>query len=290
VILLIRKLEPYLLIFPTYFLFIVFFVIPFFQSFLLSFYDWNGFSVEKKFVGLMNYLHLFQDPDFWNAMKNTVIYTAGTVVPSLAIGLLIALLLSKPLRGLPVFRAVYFLPTVISMVAVSVVWNWIYSPEMYGLANSFLTAMGLKKQSWLSDPHLALLSLMVMGVWKHIGYTMIIFLAGIKSIPNELYESAAIDGAGSWKQFLHITFPLLKPTTTFLVIISTIESFKVFDQINIMTKGGPAGATEVIVSYLYKLGFGEFEMGYASAIAFILFILIGGATMIQRKLLEGKSD
>jgi multiple sugar transport system permease protein len=284
------NITPYLLILPTYLLFLFFFLLPVFQSFVLSFYKWNGFSLERKFIGFSNYTRLFHDADFWNAAKNTLAYTIGTVPLSILAGLLLAILLSGNLKGVSLFRSIYFMPTIISMVAISVVWNWIYSPDSSGLANAFLKTLGFSKQSWLSDPKTALPALMIMGVWKNFGYGMVILLAGLKSIPTSLYEAASLDGADRWRQFKNVTFPLLRPTVAFLAIILTIQSFQVFDQVNIMTQGGPVGSTEVIVSYLYKLGFGEFEMGYASAVAYVLFFIIMFITVIQRRLLDRKVD
>lgn len=256
------------------------------QSFLLSFYDWNGFSVNRKFVGIQNYERLLTDADFWNAMKNTLIYTLSTVPLTLALGLLFALLLEGKLKGTALFRSIYFMPMIISMVAIAVVWNWIYSPNEYGLANVLLGWLGIEKQTWLSDTKLALGAIIIMGVWKNVGYCMIIMIAGLKAIPDSLYEAADIDGANKGKRFWHISLPLLMPTIVFLLIVQTIHSFQVFDQINVMTKGGPVGSTEVVVSYLYKLGFDQFEMGYASAVAYVLFLLIVTITLLQRRLLE----
>lgn len=284
------NIVPYLLILPTYILFLVFFLLPVIQSFLLSFYEWNGFSVERKFIGLSNYSQLFQDPDFWNAVKNTLMYTIGTVPLSIILGLLLAILLSGSLKGRSIFRSIFFMPTIISMVAISVVWNWVYSPDSAGLGNALLAIFGISKQSWLSNLKLALPSLMIMGIWKNTGYGMVILLAGLKSIPTSLYEAASLDGAGIWQAFRNVTLPLLMPTLSFVSIISTIHSFQVFDQINIMTQGGPVGSTEVIVSYLYKLGFGEFEMGYASAVAYVLFFIIMCFTVIQRRVLSRKAN
>ncbi|SDM79835.1 multiple sugar transport system permease protein [Paenibacillus sp. yr247] len=281
-----NKLTPYFLISPAYSLFIVFFILPVILSFQLSFFEWNGFSANKVFIGIDNYKRILSDLTFWNAMKNTMVYTFSTVPLSLALGLLFALLLSGGIKGTSVFRAIYFMPMIISMVAIAVVWNWIYSPNEYGLANAVLHVCGIPMQTWLSDPKLALVSIIVMGVWKNMGYCMVIMLAGLKSISPSLYEASSMDGADKWQQFRTITVPMLMPTTTFLLIVQTVHSFQVFDQINVMTKGGPVGSTEVIVSYLYKLGFDQFEMGYASAVAYVLFVIIVGITLVQRKLLD----
>lgn len=281
----------YLLISPTYILFTIFFLIPLFYSFFLSLNKWNGFSNDMKFVGLSNYIRLFHDDLFWNAFGNTLYYAVFTVPICIIISLVLSVLISEKIKGYNFLRGAYFMPYIVSLVAIGVVWTWIYSPGAFGLLNSFLGLIGIKPQNWLGNPDLAMTSLIIIGIWRSVGYNIVIFIAGLKSIPRSLYEAATIDGATSFQQFRSITIPLLMPTIFFISVTSTIYAFfQVFDIINVMTQGGPIGSTEILVTYLYKMGFKQFEIGYASSIAFVLFIVIIIITAIQKKLLEKKVE
>jgi len=281
------KLTPYLLIAPTFVLFTIFFLIPLFYSFSLTFVEWNGFSIEKTFVGFENYIRLFDDGDFINALKNTVIYAGLTVPLSVGISLLLSYILDEKVKGFQFLKGVFFLPHIVSLVAVGVVWSWIYLPDKYGLLNVILGFFGVEIHQWLHDPDLALISLVIIGVWKSIGYNMVIFIAGLLAIPKSLYEAAEIDGANSTQRFFRITLPSLRPTIFFVMVSSTIYSlFQIFDIVKVTTDGGPIGRTEMLVTYLYKVGFTNYEMGYASAIAFVLFAITVLITIIQRKFVE----
>lgn len=286
-----NTLTPYILIGPTFILFTIFFLIPLLYSFTLTFVDWNGFSVDKVFVGFDNYTRLFEDADFINAFKNTFVYTICTVPLSVFISLIMSALLNDKVKGFQTLKGIYFLPHIVSLVAVGVVWSWIFLPDKYGLLNSILSFFGIEIQAWLDDPKLAMPSLIIIGVWKSMGYNMVIFIAGLLAIPKSLYEAAKIDGAKSHQTFFYVTLPMLRPTIFFVMVSSTIYSlFQIFDIVNVTTNGGPIGKTEMLVTYLYKVGFKDYEMGYASAIAFVLFLLAIITTVVQRKFVEEKKE
>lgn len=282
-----NKFLGYLLITPTYILFTLFFLLPLLYSFKLTFYEWNGFSPTMDFVGLSNYLLLFQNPNFYKAGLNTLIYAGCTVVLSVSISLVLSALVNDGIKGFQALKGIYFLPHIVSLVAVGVVWSWVYLPNESGLLNAMIGKLGIAPQLWLGDPKLAMPALIVIGVWKSIGYNMIIFIAGLLSIPASLYEAAMIDGATKVQSFFRITVPMLRPTMFFVMVSATIYSlFQVFDIVNVTTGGGPVGSTEMLVTYLYKVGFQQFQIGYASAIAFVLFVITAVITIIQKKFIE----
>ncbi|MBX7213313.1 MAG: sugar ABC transporter permease [Thermoflexales bacterium] len=253
----------------------------------LSLFRWRIMRGEPSFIGLANYGTLFESADFWQAIGNTIVFTVGSIPPGMALALFVALLLNRPLRGLPLFRAAFFIPTITSLVAVSVVWQWIYHPDV-GLANAVLNALGLESVRWLNEPRSAMPALIILGIWRGLGYNVIIYLAGLQDIPAHLYEAARIDGANRWQLLRYITWPLLAPTSFFILIIAVINSFQSFTQVHVMTQGGPVGSTTVIVYYLYQQAFQQFNMGYGSAIAMVLFAIILVLTVIQFRLLGGK--
>jgi multiple sugar transport system permease protein len=201
----------------------------------------------------------------------------------MALGLLLALALHQRFRGVAFFRLIFYSPVVASAVAMAVVWLWMYDP-INGIMNYFLMRVGLPPQKWLSSPATAMPSLIFMDIWKHVGYDMVIFLAGLQGIPHHLYEAIDVDGGGRWAKFRYVTWPLLAPTTFFILVISIINRFKVFAVVHTMTKGGPAGATEVIVFFLYEQAFQYFKIGYAFAVAYILFVIIFALTLVQWKI------
>jgi multiple sugar transport system permease protein len=299
---------PYLYILPAFIIILVFRLVPIILSFIISFFDWSITGVGD-FVGFSNYSRLFQDPEFWQSMLNTFYLVIFVVPISLVSSLVFATLLNniKALKGF--FRSVYFIPTVTSMVAVSIVWKIIFNQQT-GLMNFFLRKIGIDPLGWLSEsrgiflllfdsigidiphslggPSLALFSIIIVTIWKGLGYNTIIYLAGLQNIPNVYYEAADIDGAGKIKQFFKITWPLISPTTYYVLMMTTIVTFQVFSQIYLMTGppiGGPLGTTKVIVYFLFDKGFGESnDLSYASAIALVLFVLILGLTLLQKKL------
>jgi len=281
-------MSPALFLAPALLLIAVFFFIPVVASFLMSFTDFDIYSLadssNARFVGLENYKNLLSDPLFWKAMRNTLYFVFVGVPLSLIVSLGTALLLnSKLIRFMSLFRLAYFLPVVTTLVAVAVVWRYIYHPS-FGLVNYLLSFMGIGAVDWLGNPKWAMLALILMAVWKNFGYNMIIFIAGLQNIPPELYESARIDGAGKWQELLHITLPMLLPTTIFVSIITIIGYFQLFAEPYVMTQGGPMNATLSIVLLMYQEGFRWWRMGYSAALAFVLFLILFIATLVQLRL------
>lgn len=277
--------SAYLYLLPSLLVFGAFVFFPLFFSFYASFTDWN-LPYKPTFAGLENYRYLFTDElgsrDFFLALRNTFYYALGVPL-NMAVSLIVAIFLNQRMRGVGLFRTAFFLPTITSTVAISVVWLWIYHPADYGLANSILLKFGFMPLRWLRDPTLAMPALILMGIWHGMGYNIIIFLAGLQNIPHHLYEAAKIDGAGAWTQFRKITWPLLGPATFYVLVIGVINSLKAFAQMDVMTQGGPLGATTTITYYLYQEAFEHFTMGRASAVACILFIILLALTLIQFK-------
>jgi len=251
----------------------------------LSFFEWDLLT-PPRFIGLQNFTRLvLKDKGFHQALLNTLYYTVGTVPLSVGLGLTVAIALNrKGLKGRDWFRAAYFLPTVTSLVAVSLVWSFIFDANS-GLLNGVLRMVGIQDlPGWLSSTKWAMPAVMIVSVWGSMGYNMVLFLAGLQGIPRSLYEASDIDGAGKWAQFRHITVPMLSPTTFFVSVIALINSFQVFGQVLVLTQGGPANATNTVVFYIYQSGFQLFQMGYASAAAWLLFLLIFGLTFVQMRL------
>ncbi|MEA3338682.1 MAG: sugar ABC transporter permease [Chloroflexota bacterium] len=280
----------YLFLLPSIIIFAVFVFFPLFFSFYTSLTRWN-LPYQPLFIGLENYRYLFTDeigsPAFFGSIRNSFYYAAGVPL-NIAISLCIALLLNQRLRSVSFFRTAYFLPTITSTAAISVVWLWIYHPADYGLFNSILLKLGLSPLRWLRDPHLAMPALILMGIWHGMGYNIIIFLAGLQSIPISLYEAAEVDGAGSWARFWRITLPLLSPTTFYILVIGIVNSLKAFTQMHVMTEGGPLEATTTITYYLYQEAFEHFTMGRASAVACVLLTILLALTLIQFKVVGSR--
>ncbi|TCJ18064.1 sugar ABC transporter permease [Rubrobacter taiwanensis] len=274
-----RRLIPYLFITPNMIVFAAFMFIPILYAFYISFHDWSLIGTSQ-FIGLGNYFNMMQDDLFWQVLINTAIYTLGTVPTSMILGLGVAILLNRwiPARG--ILRSIFFMPVVISGVAVALVASWIFN-DHYGIINNTLRQMGSDPIPWLSSPTWAMPSLIIATLWTRIGFCMVIYLAGLQSIPSSYYDAAQVDGASSWKQFRYITWPLLGPTTFFLLIINVIYSFHVFDLIYVMTGGGPGFSTTVIVQYIYQAAFQTGQMGYAAAMGVVLYFIILAFTAIQ---------
>ena len=254
---------------------------PVIASFLISFTDWELVG-RPAWIGFENYQRLFADELFIRSLVNTVYYTIISVPLGMIISLLLAIAVNQKLKGIVFFRTAFFLPHISSMVAVALLWSWIYNAQ-YGLLNHFLGLFGIPPQNWLGNPKLAMPALIVMSVWKGLGYNMMIWLAALQGIPEDLYEAARIDGANKWQQFRNITLPLLSPTTFLLLILGLIGSFQVFEQSYVMTQGGPAHATYTIVFYIFSNAFEWLRMGYASAMAYILALIIFALTIFQLK-------
>ncbi len=267
---------------------LIFFFVPAVAAFVLSFTDFDIYSLSNfeyaRFVGLKNYLQLVEDPLFWKAMTNTFYYVLVGGPLAIAASLGTALLLnSKLVRFKAFFRTIYFLPVVTTLVAVAVVWRFLYHPR-FGLLNYALSFLGIDPIDWLGDPAWAMPAIMLMSAWKGFGYNMIIFVAGLQNIPNELYEAAHMDGANAWQQFKDITLPMLAPTTVFVSIIAMIGNFQLFTEPYVMTQGGPVNSTLSIVLLMYQQGFRWWNLGYSAAIAFVLFGVILLGSLIQARL------
>jgi multiple sugar transport system permease protein len=269
-----------LFLLPNLIGFLIFTAIPVGAAFILAFYDYD-LLLGASWAGLENFREMFTtDEVFRAALFNTVYFTAVSVPLSVVLGLVTAMLVNQALRGIVIFRSIFLLPYVTVTVALSLVWKWIYLPDI-GLINSVLGVFGIDGPPWLTSGTWAMPALILMSVWKGFGYNMVIFLAGLQGIPEHLYDAAKVDGATAWRRFLNVTLPLLSPTTFFVVVISVISSFQVFDQALIMTNGGPGTATTTLVLYIYQKGFQSFEMGYAAAVALVLFAAIFVFTVIQ---------
>ena len=227
----------------------VFWIYPIFRSIWISFTDWDFMTPTYHIVFLDNYISLFKDSRFYNALWNTLIFTVGTLVPTIVIGLGLAVLLQKPFIGSGIVKFILFSPWITPTVAISIVWTWIFQPND-GLANMVLSFFGLPALKWISSSQTAMLSVIIVTVWKSMGYAMIFYLSALEKVPEELYEASALDGAGKWGQFFAITIPSISPTTFFLMIITMVNSLQAYDQIQILTQGGPSGSTRTLL-YMY---------------------------------------
>lgn len=267
-----QAMAGYLFVAPAMVVFFVFTLLPVAYAFYLSFTNYDVFT-RQDWVGAANYTDILEDEIFVTALKNTGVYTLFSIPLSMGFGLGFALLLNQKLKGLGLYRTVYYVPVVTSMVAVAMIWIQLFDP-LYGVISTALDGLGIKGIDWLGDPNLAMPSIVAVSVWKVIGWNMLIYLAGLQGIPEHLREAAAIDGASRGQVFWKITLPLLAPTTFFILVTSLIGAFQVFDQVYVMTGGGPANATITAVQQIYNEAFKHTQMGYASAESFILFGII----------------
>ncbi|MBV9523109.1 MAG: sugar ABC transporter permease [Alphaproteobacteria bacterium] len=273
----------YLALAPVLALFAYVRVVPIAWSLVLSFYKWNLISPLKPFIGFTNYKLLLSDENFLLALKNTAIYSITTVVVSTALALPLAIFLARKGRLSAFYQTVYFLPVITPMVPMAIAWKWIYDYN-YGLLNYALSFVGVKPVPWLTDPEIALWALIVMSVWKVLGYNLVLFLVGIRNIPEMYMEAASLDGASAWQRFRYVTLPLLKPILLYVLVTSTINAFSVFTQVYVMTLGSqaaPGQAVRVLVFDIWQNGFQYLKMGYASAEAVILTFIVLGFTLIQ---------
>ncbi len=258
---------------------VVFTVGPILASLVLTLFEWDLLT-SPRYVGLANFARLVEDQAFWAALRHTLTFIVGYVPLVMTLALAVALALNTRLRGLAALRTAFFMPVVSSWVAVALLWSWLFNPR-YGLVNYVLGLVGVDGPGWLFDRAWAMPAIILTSVWKDLGFVMVLFLAGLQAIPTDYYEAASLDGANAWERLRSITIPLLAPTTFFVTVISVINSFQVFDQVWVMTEGGPAGATSVLVERVVKHAFSYGEMGYAAAISWVLFALVFAVTLVQ---------
>jgi len=285
-----QQWEAYLFLLPSFAGFLIFVAIPVGAALLLSFYDWNLLS-PPEFVGLKNYSQLLVgDQVFRKVMGNTLYFTVMIVPLQLAFGLLLALALNQPIRGVEFYRLIYFMPVVTTIVAAALVFQWFFNRD-FGVLSAWiwelgtLTGLSIQPPDWLNDSAWAKPAVVILTLWKNTGFTMVIYLAGLQNISRELYDAAEVDGASSWQRFRYVTFPMVSPTTFFLLVIQMIGAFQLFSEAFVMTRGGPAQATLTIVYYIYQVAFDfSSRMGKASAIAWVLFVFIFLFTFIQTRL------
>jgi multiple sugar transport system permease protein len=269
-------LGPFLLIY------ILFTVYPVFQALWMSAFDWDLLSASREFLGFQNYREMFLgDPSFWRTLGNTVVFVLLSSPLIIGVGLLLALGLSGPRGGW--LRTVFFSPYVLSVAVTTLLWGFMLNPQQ-GLIGAALQAVGLPPLAWLTNPDLAMHGIVITTLWWTVGFNMVLFIAGLQDIDGFLYEAATIDGAGSVRKFFSITLPGLKHTLTTVAILQIIASFQIFGQVYIMTRGGPGGATRVLIQYIYETGFRDFRLGYASAMSVVLFLVMFGVSMVQLRI------
>lgn len=275
-----NRLVGYTFLLPNIIGFLIFICFPVLASFYMSFTEWNGFGAIK-FTGLDNYKRLMSDETFGISLVNSLIMTVVFVPVTILLAIIFASILNKGVRGLKLFRTAMFLPHITATIAVAVIWQLLFNPSM-GPINGVLRSIGFENPpGWLASTQWALISVIIVSIWHGIGYYMVLFLAGLQGIPKDLYEAAEIDGAGKLSQFINVTLPMLSPIIFFTVIIAIINSFKVFDLIYVLTQGGPGRSTHVLVYDIYNTAFKNYEYGYASSMAYVLFAIIMIITIIQ---------
>ena len=278
----------YLGLIPVFVIYWVLRLEPITRTFILSFYDWHLIRPLKPFVGLANYRDLLSDENFLLALTNTTLFAVFVVGVSIVLGLALAVLLAGKLRFTAAYQAIYFLPVITPMVPMAIAWKWIFDAR-YGILNYALSWVGVRPIGWLTSPDVAMWAIIIMSVWKVLGYNMVLLLVGLKSIPVVYYEAASIDGAGSWAVFRRITLPLLKPILLFVIVVSTINAYNVFTQVYVMTQGSqaaPGAPLRVLVFDIYQNGFQFFKMGYASAEAVVLTLIVLALTLVQLRVIR----
>ena len=259
---------------------LVFWIYPVIKTVYISFTNWDYMTPTYDYVLFDNYIGLLKDPRFYDTLKNTVMFTVGTLIPTVVIGLGLSLLMQKAFKGDGIVKFVIFSPWITPTVAISIVWAWIFESDN-GFANMVLEFLGLPALNWIKSSDTAMLAVIIVTVWKSVGYAMIFYLAALEKVPKELYEANDIDGANILQKFRYVTLPGISPTTFFLVIITMVNSLQAYDQIQILTQGGPAGSTRTLLYMYYQLGFEEFNMGQASAVAVVLILITVAISIVQ---------
>lgn len=280
------RIGPYIYIMPALLFFVLFIAYPIIANFINSFYRFSAISVERTFVGFNNFFKLFRDRVFWIALKNNLLFALFSVGIQVGLGLILAAILQRGLsHGQKIFRTIFFLPMVMSVVSVGLLWTFIYDPILGGL-NYLIIAFGGTAVGWLGDPDIVIWAIIVTACWQYTGFNMVMLLAGMQGIPQELYEAATIDGSRESQNFFHITIPYIKEVISVVVLITIIGSFKVFDYIWVMTMGGPDHASEVLTTYIYLLGFTTDRMGYGSSVASVLFVITFLFALLRMKTMK----
>jgi ABC-type sugar transport system permease subunit len=284
-----NRISPYLYLIPSLVFLIAFTYFPIVSSVYYSLHEWNLFTREPYFIGLENYAAMFDDPLFWRVVQNTVVYVAGTIPITMAMALTMAILLNERLgRMRSVYRVAAFYPTMIPMAAAAMLWVWLLNPGI-GLINHYLAALGFARVEWLYNMDWALPAIMVTSIWKNFGYFMLIYLAGLQNLPNELYESASLEGATFLQKVRWITLPLLAPTSVFVIVVGIITSFNVFDLVHLMTQGGPGNRTNVLVYYIYQNAFRFWDWGMGSALTVVFVAAILVVILFVMRVLERRA-
>lgn len=270
-----RVISPILFLLPSLLVYSVFTFGTLIYSFVLSFTDWDGLTKNFNFIGFTNYIKLFKDATFYNALKNNMIWAVISLIIPMFLGLFLAVLVDRKIRGENIFKSIFYLPQTLSFVVVGVIWSWVYEPTK-GIINSTLSAIGLGSwaQNWIGNPKLTIYSLILTGAWQITGYTMVLYLAGLRSISQDVIEASRIDGANNWQSFWYVVYPMLRNIRTVVIATIVINSFKVFDLVYSMTSGGPGEASNVLALFMYKEAFWKFKMSYGTAISVIQFLII----------------
>lgn len=280
-----KTFVPYLFLVPAAIILLLFFFIPFFESFMLSFQTYRNDIYRPEWVGLANYIELFNSPVFWKTMVNTFIYLAAAVPVLVILPLIIAIVVNQKLRGISIYRTLIYIPVIVSIVVAGIAWKWLYASN--GVLNYLTSLVNLPAVGWLTDPNVALYSVIAVTIWKGLGYYMVIYMAALTAVPKDLYEAADIDGANELSKHFAVTVPYLKPTIALVSIISSISAMKVFVEIYVMTQGGPMNASKTIVYYIYQRAFENLDLGYASAAGVVLLIIIMILSILNMRFFEG---
>lgn len=287
-----RNITKTIFLAPAVAVCLVFMVVPGIMEFYLSLTDWNGISSVYNYIGFRNFRQIFDDRVFYLALRNTLIYSFLVVLLQHTFSLAMAVIINRGIKGQRFYKTVLFIPCLLSSIVVGLAFNFIYNP-INGQLNFMLGKLGLvslAKTNWLGDPKIALFSIIFVSVWQFVGYCMIIYMAGLKGIPKEIIEAAGVDGAGNWHMFRHIEFPSIAPAFTINTVLSIIGTLKAFEVVYAMTGGGPGNATDVIATYIYKVGFSSSRMGYGTAVSLILFLMIVVISFIQVKILKAREN
>lgn len=273
------KKAPYLFLLPAVIVLIIFFFIPFFQTVWLSFFDYSNSIYHANFAGIQNYIEIIHNPIFYKVMINTFIYLVVAVPLLAVIPLFLAILINQKIRGITLYKILIYLPVIVSIVVAAIAFKWLYAEQ--GILNYILNLLHINSIGWLTDPKYAIYSVIIVTIWKGIGYYMMIYLAALMSVPKELYEACDIDGAGFFTKHLTVTIPHIMPTIALVTTISSISAMKIFAEIYVMTKGGPLNSTKTIVYYIYEKAFENLDLGYASAMAVILLVIVMAFSLIN---------